>query len=304
MSVVGSLGVLIVTYRRPVELRRCLTSITTEPADSVEVLIVDNDDARDTAALVLKILPRATYLALPGNPGPIRARNLGLAKMNCDWVLCLDDDAAVLPGTLRTATDLIGAYPDALAIAGAVLDPYHPAPATQSARRVLAFPEGACLIRRRAFWEVGGYAEQGYREGEGRELALRGVAHGLAVWRDPRLVVEHSAAKVAERRDQIAFQGARHDMMTTLRLVPWPLLPAWITVQVLSALRVARRHHTVPPTLSGLWGGCLRGCRDRKATHQVPTARLVRALVQLVSQEYRFRRCPTHRSGHPKGFQV
>jgi GT2 family glycosyltransferase len=105
-----SVSVVVVTWRRPEHLRRCLASIAALPQLPHEVLVVDASED-DRTADVVRSFPFAERLAFPGGAGRMTtARNRGLAAATGDVVAFLDDDTEVHPGWLpevagRFATD-------------------------------------------------------------------------------------------------------------------------------------------------------------------------------------------------------
>lgn len=88
-------SVLLPTFRRPQELRRCLDALATQTAPPHEVLLVvrPSDDATrdflasyDRRSLPIRVLPVT-------EPGLVAALNVGLAGFSGDVVAMTDDDA-------------------------------------------------------------------------------------------------------------------------------------------------------------------------------------------------------------------
>jgi len=116
--------VVICTHNRFDDLRTVLDAlvIQTLPAETFEVLIVDNSTDHDARNAF-----RSAY-ALPGNarwlqstpPGLSRARNLGLSEARSSIVAFLDDDATPLPGWAEELVLTFRAFPEAAIVAGPI----------------------------------------------------------------------------------------------------------------------------------------------------------------------------------------
>ena len=100
-----NITVVVPTYRRPIDLARCLDALQQQsrPANQVIVVVRDTDTAtwdflRDCQPAVP--LQTATIKV----PGAIAAMNLGLEQAHGEIIAFTDDDAAPHPGTVS--------YPD------------------------------------------------------------------------------------------------------------------------------------------------------------------------------------------------
>lgn len=104
---VPSLYGIVVTYRRPAELRRMLGALATQTKELDRLLVVDNDPDRSAQEVVeiLRVLKRIEYLAAGENLGPAGGIALGMEKLipacrDTDWLVLLDDDDPPNPGDL------------------------------------------------------------------------------------------------------------------------------------------------------------------------------------------------------------
>ena len=102
--------VLVPTYRRPADLRRCLDALKTQERPADQVIVTVREEDAETAAffagytaapLPLQIVPVTV-------PGVIAAMNAGLAQSTGDIIALTDDDTAPytdwlqrMEGTLR-----------------------------------------------------------------------------------------------------------------------------------------------------------------------------------------------------------
>ena len=96
-------SIVVPTYRRAHLLGRALDSVSSQGWRDFEVVIVDDgaDDAsRDLVAM--RTDPRLRYLPQVRPGGAAAARNAGISVARGHWVLFLDDDDELLPGSLET----------------------------------------------------------------------------------------------------------------------------------------------------------------------------------------------------------
>lgn len=96
----GVLSVIVPTYRRTMELRRCLVGLEQQRVRPLEVLVVARKSDSATLAL-LDEYGRTTDLPLRiltiDRPGVVAALNLALDNAHGDFVAMTDDDAVPRP---------------------------------------------------------------------------------------------------------------------------------------------------------------------------------------------------------------
>lgn len=87
-------SVIIPTFNRSNELRRCLMSLKSQTFQEFEVLVCDDgstDDTEDLVASFSNHLP-IRYFKLENFGGPARARNVGIKNANGVYIAFLDSD--------------------------------------------------------------------------------------------------------------------------------------------------------------------------------------------------------------------
>ncbi|MBK8957102.1 MAG: glycosyltransferase [Proteobacteria bacterium] len=94
----GRLSVIIPVYNYAHFLRACVESVRAQSVDDVEVLVVD-DGSTDDSAAVAASLPGVRYIH-QANQGLSAARNTGIAACSGEYLLFLDADDQLAPGTL------------------------------------------------------------------------------------------------------------------------------------------------------------------------------------------------------------
>lgn len=95
--------VIVPTYKRPDDLRRCLDALKRQslPAARVNVIRRDTDTATETMLAAYDATGLAMQVHVVGVPGVVAALNLGLEHAVGDAVAMTDDDAAPHPDWLQ-----------------------------------------------------------------------------------------------------------------------------------------------------------------------------------------------------------
>lgn len=92
--------VAIATFNRKELLGRAIESVLTQHWPDVEILVVDDASVDGTAEFVARHYPRVRYFGQDTNRGCGEARNRALKEATRPYVLILDDDDTLLPGSL------------------------------------------------------------------------------------------------------------------------------------------------------------------------------------------------------------
>jgi GT2 family glycosyltransferase len=246
---------VILTYNRIDELTRTLVRAKALP-EQPALIVVDNG-ASDPVAMTVRRIPGALYLSMPHNLGAA-ARNAGAARAATPYVAFSDDDTAWMPGSLGRAADLLDRHPRVAVISARVLvgpeqrlDPACEAMAASPlpsdglpGPALLGFLAGACVFRREAFLQAGGYEPRLFIGGEERLLALELAARGWRMAYVPSLTVLHNPSP---RRDSAL---RRRLLARNLLWTSWLRAPALECVR--SAGRVVRRALRDPAAARGL----------------------------------------------------
>lgn len=107
------LSILIVTWNVRDLVLACIDSIHADPdAPPLEIIVVDNASDDGTAAALVQKYPDVRVLANTQNVGFPRANNQALQVACGQYVLFLNPDTEVHPGTLGACVDELRANPD------------------------------------------------------------------------------------------------------------------------------------------------------------------------------------------------
>jgi glycosyltransferase involved in cell wall biosynthesis len=94
-------SIITPTYNRERELRRAIQSCLSQDFGDYEIIVIDDGSTDCTADVVRESGDsRISLITLKTNRGQNPARNVGISRASGEWVLMLDSDMALLPGTL------------------------------------------------------------------------------------------------------------------------------------------------------------------------------------------------------------
>lgn len=217
-----TVAVVVLTYNARAFIDPCLASALAQTWP-VQVVVADNGSSDGTLDHVRAGWPAVTALDLGGNHGFAGGYNRALAAVKADWFVLLNPDAvlaadwcerllefsadhpeaAVLGGTLfflrdGFPTDTVQSIGSRFTDAGTAFEVGWGRPlAEQSAallapHRTAAIPGAALLIRRRTFWELGGFDPGYFAYLEDVDLCWRAWLAGYDVWVVPSVRAWHA----------------------------------------------------------------------------------------------------------------
>lgn len=176
MSATPRVSVCIANYQGESLLPDCLDSVLAQDTDAAFEIIVHDDASQDgSIALLRQCYPRVRVIESACNVGFCVANNRMVAAARGDYVLLLNNDAALAPDALRVLLAEAARWPQpailtlpqvdwetgALVDRGCLVDPFcNPVPNLDPERAQVAYAIGACLWIPRALWhELGGFPE-------------------------------------------------------------------------------------------------------------------------------------------------
>jgi GT2 family glycosyltransferase len=233
-------SIVICTWRMRDLITRCLESVTVEAPPDWEVIVVVNGDEDGTVAAIRTSFPQVHLIVNGRNRGVGPARNQGMAVARAPFVILLDADTTVIPGSLTGLVNALQQAPDAGVIGPRLVSPSgerqgtarnFPTVLTKLRRRLPArlaarlpmdavpdgdrpvavgYVIGACqALRRAALAQVGPLDEAIFYGPEDVDLCLRMWKAGWKVVWDPRFVVVHHEQRITRRR-VVSTLTARH----------------------------------------------------------------------------------------------
>jgi GT2 family glycosyltransferase len=236
--------VVIVGYRSRDHLSRCLASLTHEAGRvPLTVSVIENASRDGSTELVAEAYPWVDLVELEQNIGFATAVNLGAKRGTAPYLLALNPDTELQPGTLERLVAILEDEPEVAIVGprlvredgsfdhasrrafptiagslghfsraarflrtGALTQYYAPG----VVRGYVDSVNGAfMLMRRSAFVDAGGFDENYWLYMEDLDLSYRLASSGWKTWYEPSVTVLHtkggSAGPVRSARLELAF---------------------------------------------------------------------------------------------------
>ena len=211
---------IVVTYNGAQWVDRCLGSLH-DPSFPVDTLVVDNGSTDGTLTIIEARFPGVEVFRSATNLGFGQACNIGLRKARdggYDHVFLLNQDAWVLPGTIKHMVAMSGQTPDFGIIspihlngAGDALDKYFAECIVPSKCKGLfsdlalgraedrPYPvdfvnAAAWLVTRQCIRTIGGFSPSFFHYGEDENYVARMLHHGLRIGVLPTARIHHDRA--------------------------------------------------------------------------------------------------------------
>ncbi|ODT95607.1 MAG: glycosyl transferase [Rhodanobacter sp. SCN 67-45] len=222
-------SVCVANYNGAAMLDDCLGSVLSQLGGvSVEIIVHDDASTDDSVDLLRTRYPSVELLVSRENVGFCKANNRMVSHARGEYVLLLNNDAALHPDAILTLVEAAGLQSpggiltmpqydwetDKLVDRGCLLDPfYNPVPNLDQDRREVAMVIGACFWVARDLWnDLGGFPE--WLESIGEDMYLCCVA------RLRGRPVQVTAASGYRHRQGASFGGNRataQGLQTTFR---------------------------------------------------------------------------------------
>ncbi len=239
-----NLDIIIVSYNTVKLTRRCILSLRSEAQQlAAQIIVVDNRSSDESVAMIREEFPGVRLLPLDGNMGFGAANNRAVALSRARYLLLLNSDTIVQPGTLQSLLTFAEAHPDAGAVGPRLIGPdgnlqqscwrfptpwdalaeslgllrllRRPSnylPSDYSRAMMVDFAVGACLlVRRDMFLEVGGFDERFFMYAEETDLCRRMRDCGKRVYYTPDSTAVHlgGGSKTTTAQQLVQFHTSR-----------------------------------------------------------------------------------------------
>jgi GT2 family glycosyltransferase len=233
---IPDISVVIVNWNTRALLVECISAVERESAAIThDFWVVDNGSSDDSVAMLRRDFPHVHVIESRVNLGFAGANNLAMQRSTGRYLLLLNTDAIVQPGSIRALLDLAEAEPRAGIVGAHLLNPdgsfqasytnfptlwqeflilstlgrrlrgrWYPShgPEEERGPQRVDYVEGACLlVRRAALEQVGGLDEGYFMYAEEVDWCRRMAAQGWEVWYQPVARVVHiGGASSANRK--------------------------------------------------------------------------------------------------------
>ncbi|MER3466387.1 MAG: hypothetical protein C4340_04425, partial [Armatimonadota bacterium] len=120
----GMLSIVIVNWNTKALLEKCLASLQQHaPAESFEVIVVDNASEDGSAAMVRSRFPQVRLLTERANHGYAAGNNIGIRAALGDAILLLNPDTEFIDDSLQRSVDILRSMPTVGVLAARLVSP-------------------------------------------------------------------------------------------------------------------------------------------------------------------------------------
>lgn len=226
-----TMAICIATRNRCEELRRTLREIARLAPPPGELLIVADGCTDGTVEMVQRETPQARLIVHDIARGSIPSRNEMAATATCDVMLSLDDDSHPLESDfLARVAELFAARPRLAVVCFPQRTEEFPETLTTTdfgtGVFVGSYANSGAAIRCSVFRELGGYPEAFAHMYEEPDFALRCVAAGWEVWREPSRTIRHYFTATQRNEMRNHQRHARNELWSVLLRCPAPQVVA------------------------------------------------------------------------------
>ncbi len=110
---VPDISILLIAYNTRDLIQRCLTTVEENKGDvSLEIIVADNHPGDGTKEMLAEEFPQVRYFDTGGNLGFARGVNFAATKATAGYLLLLNPDTEVKPGTFEALLELADRRPD------------------------------------------------------------------------------------------------------------------------------------------------------------------------------------------------
>lgn len=292
-----SVSAVIVTWNRREALQIVLDRLAELPVD--EVLVVDNGSEDDTVEVVRARGGNVRLLEQGANLG-IAGRNRAAKEATGELLLMLDDDAYPLPGAIEALAERFERDPRLGAAGGFVRDVDADGGLVRSTELgtfdwwlragrkgeappeglpAFFFPEGASMLRRSAYLEVGGFFEPYFYLSSEIDLATRLLAAGWDVRYVPQAPFDHMKAQSGRSNDRALYFRIRNHLWYL-----WLRFPASVALRRSAGYLLFDLIDATHQRHPGAWARAIRDAwtkRELVRGARRPVAREIRRRAEL-----------------------
>jgi GT2 family glycosyltransferase len=275
----GAAVIILTMGNRPARLARAVASVREQETDAAVVVVANGCDIDEP--------PGTTLIELPLNRGIPAGRNAGVAGIDADVVLFLDDDGAYHDkGVIGAVVAAFAADPRLGVISLRIDDdggglperrhvPRLRASDPERSSEVTTFLGGASAVRRSLFDEVGLLPGAFFYGHEETDFAWRVLDAGYRIEYRGDLAIVHPAA-AAHHHDEYYFRSARNRVWLARRRLPWPVAVVYVAVWLGLSLIRPGQWAGRKPTLLGFGAGLRESAGERKPMAWSTVARMAR----------------------------
>ena len=291
---------ILTTFAPREELAIVLNELERLPVDEVIIAVNGPDPDVGNRDLNVRLIRSGTNLG-------IMARNRAAQEAHGEFLLMLDDDSYPLPGAIETLVGALRADPRLAVAAGLVRD-VDLEGGTEKERGsdtfdwwlgggrseaepgtgmpAFFFAEGASIVRREAFLEVGGFFEPYFHTNAGLDITTELIGHGWDVRYFPSARFVHLKAEAGRDKAAMLRRRIRNQLWYFYRHFPAEVaarrIPAYLLFDLLESTKSGALR-SWPGGISDAWRdrAAVRGTRRPLPRDVIRRAELNRGRLHL-----------------------
>jgi len=280
------ISVVIVNWNTRALLAECIAAVEQEAAAVAhDIWVVDNGSTDDSVAMLRRDFPHVQVIESQINLGFAGANNLAMQRSEGRYLLLLNTDAILTPGSLLTLLELAETTPRAGIVGAHLLNPdgtfqasytdfptlwqeflilstigrrlhgrWYPSHAAEEAKGAQRgdYVEGACLlVRRAALAEVGGLDEGYFMYAEEVDWCKRMAGAGWEVWYAPAAKVIHIGGASSTNRKTSREADLYRSRVRYFRIHHGRLWAEMLKAMIVTATGVKQITHALTRRLTG-----------------------------------------------------
>jgi len=250
-------SIIIINYNGRSYLEECLESLMEINYSNFEVILVDNNSEDDSIEFVKNNFPSVIILKLSKNYGFAKPNNIGAKIAKGDFLLFLNNDTivtpnfitelvqvslqdkqiAVLQSLLLKSENEVDSSGDFIDVLGRV---YSSKVIPVGVKPILSARGASMMVRKDAFWKLGGFDEKFYVSYEDVDLGWRAWLIGYKVVIVPNSIVYHKGGKTVEKlKSKIQFHSVKNSLL--LRTINFEFSYAFRSIIIMSIVVFLRK---------------------------------------------------------------
>jgi len=228
-------SIIVVNYNGKNQLEKCLESLVKINYDPFEIILVDNNSTDTSIEYVKNHYPSIIIIKLDKNYGFAEPNNIGAKNAKGDYLLFLNNDTLVDPNFLSELVKIAKKDSSISIFQSLLLKPngevdssgdfidilgraYSSKDNTNNVRKILSARGASMMIKKDAFWELGGFDKNYFASFEDVDLGWRAWICGHKVVLVPSSIVFHEGGKTIENiSNEIMYHAVKNNL--SLRLV-------------------------------------------------------------------------------------
>lgn len=269
-----SVGIGILNWNGKKFLQTLLPQLKNLAYPDYTVYVIDNTSSDDSLSFIRKSHPEVKIIALNNNYGFAGGYNRGFAQMPEDYYVMLNADVEVPANLIKELVEMMEANSSLAICQPKLLSLLNPAMLEHGGAGggmidFLGYPfcrgrifdtteedfrqynttaeifwaSGACcMIRKQAFWEVGGMYEYFFMHSEEIDLCWRLIAEGYQIMFCPTTYIYHfGGGSLAYQAPQKTYLNFRNNIIMCFRNSPWYvliwLIPVRLVLDVIASFK-------------------------------------------------------------------